>query len=100
MIYDLLQELRKEFSDHREEAVKQSKDIAEIKADLKYHIKRTDLLEDLHKDNAAQIKTNNKRLEMLEEPKKAKKYLLKKWQFWAGVAVVTASAISKIAGLW
>ena len=43
-------------------------DIELIKNDLKEHIRRTDMLEDLHKDNA-------KRIELLEAPKKARIYL-------------------------
>lgn len=37
-------------------------------SDLKYHIKRTDTLEELYKQN-------EKRIELLEEPKKAREYI-------------------------
>ena len=100
MIYDLLKEVREEFSEHKDEQVKQGITLAEIKKDLKYHIKRTDILQDLHKDNLAQIEQNKTRLEKLEEPFKARTYLFKKWQFWTGLVAITAGAITKIIGLW
>ena len=100
MIYDLLKEVREEFGEHKDEQVKQGITLAEIKKDLKYHIKRTDILEDLHKDNLAQIEQNKTRLERLEEPVKARVYLFKKWQFWTGLVAITAGAIAKIIGLW
>jgi predicted transcriptional regulator len=67
-LYDLVKEIR-------EEQKEQSKTMSQLEVsfvrmeslvetnteDLKYHIKRTDILEDLHKDNA-------KRIEKLEAP--------------------------------
>lgn len=44
---------------------------------LKEHIKRTNILEKLHEDNQESIENNQKRLEMLEEPVKAKEYIRK-----------------------
>jgi hypothetical protein len=43
-------------------------DISEIKLDLREHMRRTDILEDLHQDN-------QKRIALLEEPKKAREYI-------------------------
>lgn len=100
VIYDLLKEVREELSEQKEQYAEHGKCLVQIQSDLKYHIKRTDLLEDLHKDNLTQIKQNKERLERLEEPVKAKKYLFKRWQFWLGIGIGAATFVSKVIGLW
>ena len=54
--------------------------------DIAHHIKRTDLLQELHKENQDAIKSNEARLDKLEEPVKAKE--------WIKNHVVTISAIA------
>ena len=103
MIYDLLKEVRENQKKHGEELQEQSKCLVSVQHDLKYHIKRTDLLEDLHKDNQSKIEQGQKRLDKLEEPGKVSQYLSKKWKFWTIGIVLVSSAItliSKIKGLW
>jgi len=56
-----MEEIKKEIQVIRESQIRTEEDI-------KTHIKRTNLLEDLHKDNAI-------RIGILEEPIKAKKYI-------------------------
>lgn len=87
-MYDLLKEIR-------EEQKIQSKDINGIKMDvntntedLKYHIKRTDMLEELHMDNA-------KRIDILEKPAISIKPTVKK-----KIAKVTAFATGFVALAW
>jgi len=48
------------------EEIKESQ--VRMEVDVKHHIKRTDLLEDLHADNAL-------RIAVLEEPQKARAYI-------------------------
>ena len=68
-----MEELRKDLQEVRESQIR-------MEADIKYHIMRTDLLEELHKDN-------EKRIAQLELPNSAKSYM-----------VDFAVSISKIAG--
>lgn len=53
----------------RESQIRTEADIEIIKIDLNNHIRRTEILESLHQDNQT-------RIEILEEPFKAKKYLM------------------------
>lgn len=75
-------------------------DIATIKEsqirmeeDIRHHIKRTDLLEELHKDNA-------RRIELLEEPIKAQTYLKNKIILWGKVSGAVLSIIAAITLLY
>lgn len=56
-----MEELKKELGVIRESQIR-------MEQDIKHHIRRTDLLEELHKDN-------ERRIVILEEPAKAKQYL-------------------------
>ena len=61
-LFDKLEDVSDEVQEIRESQVRTENDI-------KYHIKRTNLLEDLHKDN-------QNRIVALEEPGKARTYLV------------------------
>lgn len=99
LIYDLLKTDREESAEFRKEVRENHKDIQERltrieilddvqNEQLAEHIRRTELLEELHKQN-------EERISRLEEPSKAKK-LLKKWLIGAGAI---AGAIVSIIGL-
>jgi hypothetical protein len=102
IILDLLQEVREDQKEHGKELSKQSvylenmdADVKELKAsvnintaDIAHHIRRTDILEDLHKDNQARIVSGEARLEKLEEPVKAKAWFKK--HMIAISAIITA----------
>lgn len=121
MLYDLVKEIREDQKKHGEELAKQSVSLnslgaeqTEIKKDLKYHIKRTDevqesnkMLTELHQDNQKKIQQNETRIKLLEEPieeKKAvdkyKERLRKHWKYWLGIGGIIAGIVSKLAGLW
>lgn len=121
MLYDLLKEVREDQKKHGEELAKQSVSLVnlsseqkEIKKDLKYHIKRTDevqesnrMLTELHQDNQKKIEQNETRIKLLEEPVKEKKVIEKykdkikgNWKFWLGIVGAVVGIASKIAGLW
>lgn len=102
IILDLLKEVRDDQKKHGTELAKQSAclenmdaDFKELKAtvrentdDIAHHIKRTDILEALHKDNQKKIDLNEERLDKLEEPIKAKEWI-KKYMITIS-AVITA----------
>ena len=91
MIYELLKEVREDQKKQGGELQEQSKCLVGVQSDLKYHIRRTDILEDLHKDNQIKIEQGKKRLDKLEEPSKVSKYLSEKWKYWtAGVLLLSA----------
>lgn len=99
IILDLLKEVREDQKEHGKELNKQSAylqtmdaDIKEIKPvvaknteDIAYHIRRTDLLQDLHIDNQKRIEMSEQRIEKLEVPVKAKE--------WVKNHLVTISAV-------
>lgn len=106
IILDLLKEVREDQKKHGTELAKQSvylekmeSDVSELKAtvsrntdDIAHHIRRTDLLQEMHNDNQAAIKKNAAeiaasvaRLDKLEEPVKAKA--------WIKTHLVTISAV-------
>jgi hypothetical protein len=114
LIYDLMKQDREESADFRKE-VRQShvnhgerlqkietettERLAKIEAldevqnqQLAEHMRRTDILEELHRDNS-------KRIQMLEEPGKVVK-TLKKWLLGLGAVAGAAVAISKFLGLF
>lgn len=117
IIYDLLKEVRADQKRHSEELAKQSsyldkmdrdlerlKDVTEKNTkDIEEHIRRTDLLEDLHKLNEGKIELNNQRLAILEEPVKAKAWIKKNLLSLSSTAAALsaiAALIAKIKGLW
>jgi chromosome segregation ATPase len=89
LLFDLLKEVREDQKDHGKTLAKQSaylegidSDVKELKPivakntnDISNHMMRTDLLEDLHKDNQKRIELSEARLEKLEEPVKAKEWI-------------------------
>ena len=65
IILRLLQEVREDQREHSKELAKQSVSLLKLETtvdknteDLKYHIRRTDILEDLHRDNQRKIEIN------------------------------------------
>ena len=99
IIFELLKEVREDQKQQGQELAKQganiqnmAADVCELKTsvsknteDIAHHIKRTDLLQELHKENQEAIKNSEARLDKLEEPVKAKE--------WIKNHVVTISAI-------
>lgn len=121
MLYDLLKEVRDDqkkhgeiLGKHGEELAKQSvcmknvqKDVGEMKKtvaknteDVEKHIYRTDMLEELHKDNQTRISQNEERIIKLEEPVKAKQWFKENLKWVLTVAALSATLITKIMGLW
>lgn len=110
LIYDLLKEVREDQKDLKETSYEhrlETKDwqsktdqrMQRIEEDLKYHIKRTDVLEDLHMSNEGKIGANSERISELEEPKKVLS-LIKKWIIGAGAIAGALFAIAKFTGLF
>jgi len=91
ILFDLLKEVREDQKNHGRELSKQSaylenldSDVKELKVsvlqnteDISHHIRRTDILQELHKDNQKRIANSEERLDKLEEPVKARKWLKK-----------------------
>ena len=103
IIYDLLKEVREDQKKQGDELKEQSKCLVSVQGDLKYHIRRTDILEKLHKDNQHKIELSEKRIDKLEEPAKVNSYLSEKWKYWtAGIVLISTvvTLITKIKGLW
>ena len=110
LIIKLLEEVRVDQKEHTKELTKQSISLVSLEStvkknteDLIYHIRRTDMLEELHKDNSKKIQKNEKRIMTLEEPQKAAEYLKKNWKFYTGaiIAILTIlSGIAKLIGLF
>ena len=114
MIYDLLKQDREEAAGFRKEVreshqrtdeklqkieTETSERLSKIEAldqvqntQLAEHIRRTDILEDLHRDN-------EQRIIKLEEPAKVMS-TLKKWVIGAGAVAAAVAAISKFIGLF
>lgn len=90
--------------------IKEEMDLSDIKKDLKYHIKRTDdlqyntdLLTQLHVDNQRRIEVNEidikdttGKIAVLEEPRKARKYLVVAFKGFGIVAVGILSVLKLI----
>jgi hypothetical protein len=102
LIYDLVRDNRQELNDFRKE-VKEDTDFSKEKlATIEYHsgiqnqhlaehIRRTNILEDLHKDNLT-------RIEKLEEPRIVLS-VLKKWFIGIGTIAGAVAAIMKLLGI-
>jgi chromosome segregation ATPase len=106
IVFELLKEVREDQKKHGIELAKQTADLDNLKQDVRelktdvsqntddlaHHIRRTDLLQELHRDNQdaiqkseQKIEENEARLDKLEEPVKAKE--------WIKTHIVTISAV-------
>lgn len=110
LIYDLLKADREEASDFRREVRESHKDtgnrLTKLEAQgevqnqqLADHMRRTEILEDLHVSNEGKIGVNSTRIEKLEEPAKVMS-VLKKWLIGAGAIAAAIVGISKFFGLF
>ena len=125
LLLELLKEVREDQKDHgktlskqSEELVRQSacldsvqKDMKEVKVDLSKntadvaeHVRRSNLLEDLHKDNEKRLmkledesKKKDERLEKLEAPEKAKAWLKKNYLAAGSIIISILSIITMLA---
>lgn len=92
IILDLLKEVRMEQKDHSKSLNNMEKDICRNADDLKDHMKRTDILEKLHKDNQDRIR-------VLEKPSIARMYIVKSFLVIGSVASAII-VIAKVIGLF
>ena len=92
LIYDLVKSDREESSEFRKEVRESTKDthsrLMLIESGLAEHMRRTDLLEDLHKDNEV-------RIVKLEEPKMVWS-TLKRWTITVGAVIGAVVAILEL----
>jgi glutamate synthase domain-containing protein 1 len=128
LIYDLLKEMREDQkqqgekqSEQGEELVKQrvcldnvrkdikkiQEDVAENKEDWRTHMKRTDVLEQLHKDNQKRIeelevqsKKKDERIRKLERPVIAKAWLKENVKWVLTISALGAGLVTKILEWW
>lgn len=77
-----MEELKRELREIKECQIR-------IEEDIRHHIKRTDILEELHKDN-------ERRIGLLEEPAKAHQYLVKQLVGYGKVAGALLSILAII----
>lgn len=112
ILLELLKEVREDQKQHGQALAKQSAylenmdvDVKELKVtvarnteDISHHIRRTDILEELHKDNQKKISQSEKRLERLEEPGKAISWLKKHIIAISGVIAAIASVLAFLLG--
>lgn len=110
MIYDLLKQDREDASDFRREVKESHRDTGERLSGLEAssmvqtqqlaeHMRRTEILEGLHGDNAGRIDEHDDKIAELEKPHLAMS-LLKKWIIGLGAVATAAIAISKFFGLF
>lgn len=110
LIYDLLKADREEASDFRKEVRESHKDTGERLTQLEAqgnvqnqqlaeHMRRTEVLEDLHMSNEGKIGAHETRIVKLEEPGKALS-LVKKWILGTGAVAAALGAIAKFMGLF
>ena len=110
MIYDLLKQDREEAADFRKEVRESHKTTGERLSNLEQkseihnqqlgeHMRRTEILEDLHGINAGRIEKHEERIDELEKPKIVLG-TIKKWAGWVTVVAGAAVAISKFMGLF
>lgn len=96
LIYDLVKSNREELTDFRGETQKAHSEthsrLTLIEVGLAEHMRRTDILEDLHRDN-------ENRIQILEEPKKVFS-ILKKWFIGLGAIAGAMAGIAKLLGLF
>lgn len=102
LIYDLAKDNRKELNDFRKEVKEDLDTTKERLSNIEYHsgiqnqhlaehIRRTNILEDLHRDNLT-------RIEKLEEPRVVLA-ALKKWFIGIGAIAGAVVAIMKLLGI-
>jgi hypothetical protein len=108
IIFDLLKEVREDQKQQGQELAKQgahienmAADVCELKAsvsknteDIAHHIKRTDLLQELHQENQAKIEKSEARLDKLEEPVKAKEWIKQHIITISAIVTAVASAVA------
>ncbi len=110
MIYDLLKQDRKEASGFRKEVRDSSKATSErltaLEASsqiqnqqLATHIKRSNILEEMHGDNAKRIDGHDDQIAELEKPKIVMS-VLKKWIVGTGTIAAAIVGIAKLIGLF
>ncbi len=110
MIYDLLKQDREDASDFRKEVRESHKTTSErlsiLEAQgqvqnqqLAEHMKRTEILENLHGINSSRIDKNVKKIEELEKPKIVFS-TLKKWLIGCAGIAGAILTISKFMGLF
>lgn len=110
MIYDLLKRDQEEASDFRKEVRDSHKETGERLSSLEAyskiqnqqladHMRRTEILEDLHGVNVDRIDDHDVKIAELEKPKVVFS-ALKKWIIGAGGIAAAAIAISKLFGLF
>jgi uncharacterized protein (UPF0335 family) len=102
LIYDLIKENRKDLGDFRAEVKEDNTAIQERLVEIEKldaiqnhqlaeHIRRTELLEELHKENVS-------RIEKLEEPRKTLS-TLSKWLIGIGTVAGALAGILKLIGI-
>jgi phage terminase large subunit-like protein len=110
ILLDLLKEVREDQKSHGKELAKQSAYLEDVDSNVKdlkvtvakntddifHHIRRTDLLEALHKDNQKKIEQTEMRVSALEEPVKAKEWLKKHIVAISGVVAAIATVLAFI----
>ena len=105
MIYDLLKQDREDASDFRKEVRDSHKSTGDRLGTLEAqgqiqntqladHIRRTELLEDLHGINASRLDVHDTKLEELEKPKIVMS-VLKKWIIGIGAVAGSLVGIAK-----
>ena len=110
MIYDLLKQDREEAADFRREVRESHKDTGERLSTLESqgqvqnqqladHMRRTEILEDLHGINATRLDTHDVKIAELEKPKIVLT-TLKKWILAAGAVAGALVAIAKFTGMF
>jgi hypothetical protein len=108
MIYDLLKQDREDAAEFRKEVTASHKDTGERLAQLEAssqlqtqqlaeHMRRTEILEDLHGINATKIDNHENRIDELEKPRVVIS-TLKKWIIGFGAVAAAALAIVKFFG--
>lgn len=110
MIYDLLKADREEAADFRKEVRESHKDTGERLTTLEAqgqvqnqqlgeHMRRTEILEDLHGINASRIDGHDEKIAELEKPRMVFS-TLKKWILGAGALAGALVAIAKFTGMF
>lgn len=108
ILLGLLKEVREDQKQHGQELAKQSAylegmdfDVKELKStvsknteDIAHHIRRTDVLEKLHRDNERRLSVNERKIERLEEPGKALSWLKKHLIAISGVVAAIISILA------
>ena len=92
IMLDLLKEVRDEQKEQGKSLVQMQTDTARNADSLEEHMRRTDALELLHKDN-------EERIEALEVPGQTRAQIIK-WVKIVGIIAGTIVAVTKIAGLF